>query len=1033
MTKKTKKRTALTKALVVVSLVALSLAGLLFMGSTSTVTRARAEEDVAPAVADSPALMGTSLEFLYAGPKNDFREERDNTATQSSILNVSIKADFKNTTNAQVLISSTGNEPKLWQQTSTNINYKNYADTIWWKDKDGTYGNYDVTTAKAYYKPYVIITKNADFLTSKDTSKVFGGVNSSYYSTNSNILYGFLLDSYTPGGATGNKYIDYATLSAKGLGINERFYVSFCMVRDSLMSTNKDNVNYTLHMAEIIEYSKPVETSFEDLFVDYLEEFSNVDATADELSYVENIRSAMGWQASDSDATINVNFLQMTSLTAYEERTLQFTVKAMNLLNEDYVIGQLANGVVKEVDKDGNVIKTYSKLTDFNATWAEYVTYIKDGQVYTNETYERTVRQAKDFDYTYNGADNIGTIDIVYSEYLYKDVFFSVGCNIEGNYLTLYLYTTDVDETDDGYYVINFNYEKIEEMALVSAGWLFNLEQERTILIEHCIDSIQEGIEEDSSLLYTKKVNAGEDGAEFTGTQIFVKKDRQDLLFGLNIAVIASVVPDEEYTVRYRYSYLDENLSEKKITSEPFTLWFSNCKLLNGINFETQYGDVINGAISPLALDGQTYYKYNNITKTYDTASKTLFIDVMYTYNSLIKITDNLGGVKYQSTEDFMTAEFEVSVLDIVIPEGYRIKSVTSPERKDENGLSIIEFDYNDRNPMTTLINLRKGLYSARIYKIDVEFTDYWNLRVRYLEQYKDSAFLEAKEFSKEVKVKDFADIYALKDVDLLKIMGKESFDVLNLATVDNDRIEVKFNHVDTYYVDLAEAYTYASMKQMSADGETITEVKVYVTPYSAWAGLFGQEWSILWLNSEDDIIFNYSNDISADDLYGFFTIATFEQKQTDLNSILSAYKTGGCKTVYQSRKVVGSDLYKWADANKTNVVGGPIASICLWGCEFADINSENKEVYTYFLFLDGTSTLNYTALNGADSYDDEDSSINNKVEDIEDDLSDWWNGDSTFSKVVKIVLWIIAGLACAFVLVLIIKGVIWCIKWLKE
>ena len=76
-------------------------------------------------------------------------------------------------------------------------------------------------------------------------------------------------------------------------------------------------------------------------------------------------------------------------------------------------------------------------------------------------------------------------------------------------------------------------------------------------------------------------------------------------------------------------------------------------------------------------------------------------------------------------------------------------------------------------------------------------------------------------------------------------------------------------------------------------------------------------------------------------------------------------------------------------------VIGGPagaaigalIPSVIQAGCEI--VNDENATYYSHFFYLDGTSKLSYVSNSGADSYDDNDSAIENEIEDVKDKVED--------------------------------------------
>ncbi len=128
------------------------------------------------------------------------------------------------------------------------------------------------------------------------------------------------------------------------------------------------------------------------------------------------------------------------------------------------------------------------------------------------------------------------------------------------------------------------------------------------------------------------------------------------------------------------------------------------------------------------------------------------------------------------------------------------------------------------------------------------------------------ACFAEKKVFSGSVKVKDVADIYHPTNAEMSKILGLENLDILGLATAES--ISVTFDGVSTYTAKLS--YSYAALKQIDYNGNA-KEIKIPLTSYADWCEEYGKDWSILFLNRTDRHYFKYSNDVTRENLYGFF------------------------------------------------------------------------------------------------------------------------------------------------------------------
>ena len=243
---------------------------------------------------------------------------------------------------------------------------------------------------------------------------------------------------------------------------------------------------------------------------------------------------------------------------------------------------------------------------------------------------------------------------------------------------------------------------------------------------------------------------------------------------------------------------------------------------------------------------------------------------------------------------------------------------------------------------------------------------------------------------TKEARVSDFNDIYALTENDILSLTGETTLEVLSSGVT---KINVTFDNVATYNVTLD--YSFSSATQIDYDGN-VEELKIPLTSYSAWLNAYGKNWSILFLNNQTQKYFNKSNDVATDKLYGYFSVAIFKEQVKDLNYYFQSNTGGGCMSFYRSKQIVGSELYKFFGSLQDTV----FFSNGYVGMAFCEIVNDSNAIYeSYFFFLDESSDLPFISNSGADNADDDDSALENTGEDIADglsnnmeDLGTWFN-----------------------------------------
>ena len=724
------------------------------------------------------------------------------------------------------------------------------------------------------------------------------------------------------------------------------------------------------------------QTSLKTLATETLE--NETDLSESERDWLQEIA---GIKPDTEEVSVTLKYKTAADYADIEEQTYTFSVKSTWAQNKTLVLSVLYD------------LTPYKNIAELNVVYT--ADYWQDGYVYT--TQERIILQARDFEYTYNEGSQTGTLEVIYNDFQYKDLSLRITNNDPLNNLTLDYYTADavVGETTT---TLTYNFADIEEQLHNSCNWLFDFGKDNIR-----ITGTAEGV--------TTKL---------TDTALIVtfENDKEKELVNLSLIGVAEIIEDIEYTLTYEYAGLllsGTEIIETVKTSAPITKLYSEIVTCNFTNFMTDYGEIVNEAINPDFLGGTEYYIPVSIKKeysAYDAETHTCKITVEYSYNTLFGITNNYDdGITFKalnhSSLNYTGADFVNS-----IPDGYRVESLTT-EAEYKDKLTI----ENAENYIDTRVQVKTSTTEKQVLPIVINYTDSWNLIVNYLENYADQSiqngekdakpcFAEKKVFSGSVKVKDYADIYNLTAGDVKEILGLESLDILGLATVEE--IAVKFDGVSTYTVDLS--YSHAALKQIDYDGNML-EIKIPLTSYAEWCKQYGQDWSILFLNTPERKYFKYSNDVARENLYGFFSVAVFKEQVSDLNYWFKNNTGDGCMTIFEGKEVSGAGVYKFFDnLTEKGILMSALGYIGMSFCEIVD--DDNAMYYSYFFYLDGTSDDAYLATNGADDSGDTGSAIGNAWEDFTDWIGETWDkltnskGWEIFKIVMGVVLVILVVVA---------------------
>ncbi len=709
---------------------------------------------------------------------------------------------------------------------------------------------------------------------------------------------------------------------------------------------------------------------------------NETDLSESERDWLQEIA---GIKPDTEEVSVTLKYKVATDYADIEEQRYTFSVKSTWAQNKTLVLSVLYD------------LTPYKNIAELNVVYT--ADYWQDGYVY--KTGERIILQARDFEYTYNEGSQTGTLEVIYNDFQYKDLSLRITNNDPLNNLTLDYYTADavVGETTT---TLTYNFADIEEQLHNSCNWLFDFGKDN-IRITGTAEGVTTQLTEESLI-------------------VTFANDKEKELVNLSLIGIAEIIEDIEYTLTYEYAKLllsGTEIIETVKTSSPITKMYSEIVTCNFTNFMTDYGEIVNEAINPDFLGGTEYYIPVSIRKeysAYDSETHTCKITVEYSYNTLFGITNNYD-------ESIIFKELNHSSLNYTgvdfvnsIPDGYRVKEL-STSKPDK--LTIT----NAENYIDTRVQVKTSTTEKQVLPIVINYTDSWNLKINYLENYADQriqsgekdakpCFAEKKVFSGAIKVKDYENIYALTNEDIKQIIGLESLDILGLATVEE--IAVTFDGVTTYTVDLS--YSHAALKQIDYDGNML-EIKIPLTSYAEWCKQYGQDWSILFLNTPERHYFKYSNDVTRENLYGFFSVAVFKEQVSDLNYWFKNNTGDGCMTIFEGKQVSGAGVYKFFDNLTTK---GVITSVLGYvGMSFCEIvNDDNAMYYSYFFYLDGTSDNAYLATNGADDAGDTSSAIGNAWEDVKGWAKETWEkltnskGWETFKIVMGAVLVILVVVA---------------------
>lgn len=786
----------------------------------------------------------------------------------------------------------------------------------------------------------------------------------------------------------------YSKFVSTNVDVNKVYYYFFVVLKETTtINATLSGYSSTTTYSEVIKSQNYIDDSY----ANYARQKLISGFYGDDELALKTLRSIAGY--SINSGTFNV-FLKYKSLVndngdEITWKTENYQAQNLRSLDKKYVYNTLISLCGKSILSDFNVIR---REVGYTVNGNSESAFLQD---------EYTLLEANGYDYVFDKNKNEGTLTITFGDYAAKDFPLVVRTNDE-LHSALFIRSGDI-KTNGEKTTITFDTSNIKTRLSNNFSW----NVDNTDFNNYVINNPH-----GNKVKFTKNYS-GSDVSSIT-----VETSDTNLLADCSLRLEIEVVPPVELTVTVKYLELKYSNGEFAETWKtkvlPNKIWSTQYTKINRVAFgdgdETigipAQGAFVNQNIA-VSLDGKNIERltYDGVTlSAADNTTATAMITVKYVRNTLFRILDSYTNkytfVKaYGNSLNYSGADF------IVEHDGYRVKSIVS---ENPQYAKIITTDgvYNWNNATIAIVC---QLSAGNVIPLTVVYTDKWVVNVEYLDNYfssigdtsKTTGFAVKKIFDGEVKIKDdngnlaFADINNPTGEEVAKFLGKGS--VADLTVVGTfgavKDISVSFaNDVFTFRL----SYHDTTLKILQADG-TYEFVNIPFSCYGTWADSYGKDWSILALNTKDNVVFGSAGDIDRDSLYGYFYVSVFKEQVKNLDDLFAGYAADGCRSFYDCKKVVGSELYK--GCSQMGTLG---TILCLGTNKLVQaageiLHDDYGTYYSYFLFVDGSSTLAYSANNKADNYFDHDSAIDNTIEDIGGDLAKWL--DDNFGKVKSVLI----------------------------
>lgn len=752
---------------------------------------------------------------------------------------------------------------------------------------------------------------------------------------------------------------------------------------------------------------------------------------------VKYFRRIAGIDISTDNFEVIINYRELEKINALKPSKTSkiIRVDSLRVLDKEYVFWSAMKIMGKKYISDFNVVQRELAQGGSGAGLKN------DGFLID----ERVWLQAKDYTYTFDSTTNKGTIDINYEKFTASAFPIVVTNNKEEDNLTAFLYSAQITIAG-GVTTITFDTSNLETRLCNNYGWEFYNSDFDNFLIENPYETTGE-------VSITKNYTTDEDGQNHV-TSLTITTSDENLLVDCDVRLEVSIIPPVECTVTVSYetlSIVDGNLSDTATeTALEGKVWSNKLKaltyneFLNGSESKgfPACADLIKNALKVNGLDNIAYLTPYDKQVKVSMENATARITVLYKYRAVFCINDNMASETYfmsvynDSSLDYSGVEF---LKDF---DGYRAKDIACENK------SLAEIKRNAERPdnmKKAIVRVNCTINEKIVIPLYVTYTNEYEVKVGHLENIAAmgengegtlSGLAQRVVTEKTITVDFFEDIYTPTEEELKNFFGLSDLRVIGkFGMPDLEKTTVKFED-DIYEIELE--YACAAIKVQESDGNYV-EVKVPMSRYSDWTASFGEDWSVLALNTTQKVVFTDTVTIKREEVYGYFFVSVFDEKVTSVNDLFAKFSKDGCKTFFQSTKVNGSGFYKFMRDNPALLpavggtvgllVGRPIAGAAAGAgayygvmsiAEFA--NDENRTYYSYFSFIDGTSELPYLSRAGALNVGDNDPAIKNAMEELLNNLKDWFGG----SEVAKILKKGLAVVAMVIIGIVLLRVTLW-------
>lgn len=642
----------------------------------------------------------------------------------------------------------------------------------------------------------------------------------------------------------------------------------------------------------------------------------------------------------------------------------------------------------------------YTDITKFNVSYAD-------------DFGGRIILQADDYTYEYQTSEERGVLTIVYRPFSYQNFALRLQDNDtdDGINAFAYIYATgdDVEYTGIEWEAgetatLTFDYGKIGAWMEASyTNWLFDLTFDDIVI--------------DNTRAPHIEVVAGKDELTVSFDPAY-----EEELKNLSITILAEIEPDHEMTLNVTYQHLafdGKTITDQWITEEYTVMFREYYFLLRWGEFQkSDYYKTVLSALEVDELGDEKYLIPKNVDGTtieegfspsiQDDGTVSYLIppvrEIVVEYDEwvLFAITDALSGnVHFKSSYNRNSLFYNVEDLKLTPPDGYRLAALESDD-------SLVDVEFAEDDAENAEVKLKVNSGQKLIIPITATFSDKWYLDILYLKPYKNTPFAVKTTETFEVGVNDYEDIENMKKADILALLDRNSMVVANIADADAVA-HAELTSSSTYTCTVT--YGVASWKQVDYEGKG-NELQIPLTSYADWCNTFGKDWTIMYLNRYDgERYFEYTNEVEREDLYGFFSVAVFEEKVSNLNYYFANSGGDGSAIMFEEEEVKGDAVYRFFDNFRgKGVITSLVGHV---GMAFCELVNDNNATYTsVHFYLDGTTKQGGIDRNNGG---DNDSAFENATEDFFDKMGDFFddfsNGFKKFGK--KILKYGAIGLGC--------------------